>query len=475
MEFHEYANIFPMMTPEEHAGIVADMQANGFNGERWPIVTYQGKILDGRNRWRASQSAGVKPVFVEFKGDDEAALKFVKQSNERRNLKPDQRVLMGARLAEVLEKLARERQAEAGVLGALGAEHGSEGGRGNKKTPLVQDRTKGVSEKKKQDNSKRSTAQAGKVFGVGHTSMSKGKKVAKTAPDVEKAVMQDGVSFGTVEAMAKVASLPQQQRTTVIEKVKAGESPKQAIKNALSEVKKEVQESAAKADSAAPSQREIKVVSGQWWRLGKHTLYCGDTSKPDFISKSPIAALGFADPPYGAGVGTFDDSKFYWCHDWLIDKCGIVAVTPGIVSIFEFARKTNMPYLWSHSTWIKNGMTRGALGFGNWIYTAIFSRSSIHRNAQDFESITIDTGTTDETTHKGRKPSKYMGAIISLFTKEGETIIDPFLGSGQTLLVSENLNRVCFGGEIMPEHCELIIKRWESLTGKNAEVINDAV
>jgi DNA modification methylase len=116
-------------------------------------------------------------------------------------------------------------------------------------------------------------------------------------------------------------------------------------------------------------------------------------------------------------------------------------------------------------------MTRGALGFGNWIYAAIFSDSSLHRNAQDFVRVSIKANESDNTVHKGRKPSEFIAWLIGLFTKRGDSVIDPFLGSGTTLLVAETMGRICYGGEINPEFCAEIIARWETMTGLRAEVI----
>lgn len=212
-----------------------------------------------------------------------------------------------------------------------------------------------------------------------------------------------------------------------------------------------------------------EVKSGDWWILGNHLLYCGDTSSQEFISRLPDASFAFADPPYGAEVAEWDD-KFYWQHDYLIDKAPIVAVTPGIVSIFDFARLTTMPYRWSMSFWISNGMTRGALGFGNWIYSAIFSQEqSIHRNAQDFYKISITGGNED---HKGQKPVAMIVKLIELFTKKNEIVIDPFLGSGTTLIVCNQLDRVCIGGEINPDYCSQIIAKWENASGQKAIYAN---
>jgi len=209
-----------------------------------------------------------------------------------------------------------------------------------------------------------------------------------------------------------------------------------------------------------------QVQAGDWWILGKHLLYCGDTSTEDFISKLPQASMAFADPPYGADVAEWD-KEFYWKHDYLIEKAPIVLVTPGIVSIFEFAKLTKMPYRWALSFWISNGMTRGALGFGNWIFTALFStKESIHKNAQDFYKVSISGEYGD---HKGQKPIGMIVQLIELFTKKNDIVIDPFLGSGTTLITCEQLDRVCIGGEINPEYCSQIIAKWEKTTGKEAK------
>ena len=211
----------------------------------------------------------------------------------------------------------------------------------------------------------------------------------------------------------------------------------------------------------------VRVRPGEWWQLGRHHLYCGDTSAPDFSDNCPKAAFAFADPPYGAKAAEWDDA-LVWNHDWLAERSAITAVTPGIVSIFDFARLTTMPYQWSLACWIDNGMTRGALGFGNWIYLALFSGGSLHRNAQDFVRVSISGAETDTTQHKGRKPSALMTWLLQTFTKTGDVVIDPFAGSGSTLIAAETLGRTCVTGEIDPDFCTDIVLRWQAVSGAKA-------
>jgi nucleoside-diphosphate kinase len=62
-------------------------------------------------------------------------------------------------------------------------------------------------------------------------------------------------------------------------------------------------------------------------------------------------------------------------------------------------------------------MTRGAVGFGNWIYAAIFSDGSVYKNAGDHYRIDIKTSETNRTSHKGRKPAAFMVELLNTFTE----------------------------------------------------------
>ena len=89
-EWHPLSMAFRMMTAEEYAEFLSDIRANGL---RDAVVLYQGKILDGRNRYKACQEAGIVPHFIEFVGDDEAAERFVESKNaHRRHLSVEERL-----------------------------------------------------------------------------------------------------------------------------------------------------------------------------------------------------------------------------------------------------------------------------------------------------------------------------------------------------------------------------------------------
>lgn len=198
-----------------------------------------------------------------------------------------------------------------------------------------------------------------------------------------------------------------------------------------------------------------------WNQLGPHRLWFGDSTDPAFRAACS-GSFVFADPPYNAGKAGWD-TGFIWAHDYLADAAPIVAVTPGISALAEFFDLTKMPYQWSMAAEITNGMTRGALGFGNWIYVALFGSGGLYRNAKDYLRIPAHTGDDDGGAHAARKPIRLLTELLDLFTSRGDTVIDPFLGSGTTLFAADQADRKCVGAEIEPEFCAEIITRYQNL------------
>jgi chromosome segregation ATPase len=116
MKFHPYAEIFPLIEGDDFAALVADIKAHGL---REKIVTYNGKVLDGRNRFLACQKAKVDHKFKEFKGSDADALAFVMSLNDcRRHLSTSQRAMAASRHKQHLSSL----NLDSGDVTAIAAE-----------------------------------------------------------------------------------------------------------------------------------------------------------------------------------------------------------------------------------------------------------------------------------------------------------------------------------------------------------------
>jgi len=74
--------------------------------------------------------------------------------------------------------------------------------------------------------------------------------------------------------------------------------------------------------------------------------------------------------------------------------------------------------------------------------------------------------------HPTQKPVGLIGAILRDYSENGDEILDPFGGSGSTLIACEQLGRKCRMTEIDPHYCDVIIDRWETFTGKKAVLLN---
>jgi ParB-like chromosome segregation protein Spo0J len=111
MDTHEYADLFPMATDAEVQEMAADIRNRGL---LCPIITLDGKVLDGRNRLRACNIAGVTPHFQKYAGADPLA-DVVSWNLKRRHLTPSQQAGIGADVANMRQGERTDLQPSADV------------------------------------------------------------------------------------------------------------------------------------------------------------------------------------------------------------------------------------------------------------------------------------------------------------------------------------------------------------------------
>ena len=99
MEYHDYANLFPMMNTEEIKMLCQDMQEHGYDVSQ-PITLFNGLILDGRNRQKAADTVGIVPEYEEYTGNDPLAF-VISHNLHRRHLNETQRAIVANRLANM--------------------------------------------------------------------------------------------------------------------------------------------------------------------------------------------------------------------------------------------------------------------------------------------------------------------------------------------------------------------------------------
>ena len=72
--------------------------------------------------------------------------------------------------------------------------------------------------------------------------------------------------------------------------------------------------------------------------------------------------------------------------------------------------------------------------------------------------------------HPTPKPTELLAELMRYSSRPGQVVLDPFAGSGSTLLAAELTGRTCYASELEPGYCELILARWEQVTGQQAQV-----
>ena len=445
--------LLPGLSSDEYESLKADIAANGL---RDPIVLRAGtgEIVDGHHRFRICAEIGVDPdvLEIEFDSDVETQAYALRVNTNRRQMSSQQwRTVRDEQRRVYWELRAMPGWTQGLAAARVGIPEGtaawweSEARKTNAPEPSQPDIT---------------------ILG------SKDSNTSESAPDAEQTpppkpwdnrvkLSQEErdhlyllvSEFGYTQAEAAAEYKVSQPIVSKI--VRDGRK-----KEAKARKKRELEEAAARAEQEAAEATALVIEPGTWTEIGPHRLYCGDSSDPEFIEATSGAAFAFADPPYNADAATWD-TGFVWNHDYLIDVAPIVAVTPGISAIPAFMRRTDMPYVWSMAAHVSNGMTRGAVGFGNWIYVALFATGSVHRGAQDHHTVTVGTHPGAED-HKGRKPPKLLAWLIDLYTEPGDLVIDPFAGSGTTLFVAEELGRRCITAEIDPGYCADIVNSYRA-------------
>jgi DNA modification methylase len=183
------------------------------------------------------------------------------------------------------------------------------------------------------------------------------------------------------------------------------------------------------------------------------TIYHADCR--DILPQLPKVDLVLTDPPYGV-------QKAEWDHDLPIELLHMaatlattLAVMPGISNLATMPRFFGaLRYQWTMSIRISNGMTRSPIGFGNWIACLVYSSGSIFCQDQDAGEISIRG---EKVHHPSPKPIESIVWILRRLT--GGTILDPFMGSGTTLVAAKQLGRKAIGIEIEEKYCEISAKR----------------
>lgn len=270
---------------------------------------------------------------------------------------------------------------------------------------------------------------------------------------------------------------------------------------AIEEEEKEV------VEDEVPEEVETRCQLGDIWQLGEHRLMCGDSTKVDDVEKlmnGEKADMVFTDMPYGMNLDT-DYSKMNGAKKNIefkqrknvvggktYEQGKIDDFTPEMVSnLFACFDYVNEVFLWGADYFAELLPNKND---GSWIvwdkrddneqFDKMYGSSfelcwSKNKHKRDIARVRWCGvfGTEKEFDKKRHHPTQKPTALVQWFldrySKDNQSIVDLFGGSGSTLIACEQLNRKCYTMELDEHYCDVIIQRWENLTGKKAELIND--
>ena len=236
---------------------------------------------------------------------------------------------------------------------------------------------------------------------------------------------------------------------------------------------------------------------GQIWQLGKHRLMCGDSTVKEDVErlmegKKADALIG--DPPYGINLDTDWSGIRGTGKSMGVAKKIKGKSYPRITGddkpfdagfLFDFWKTPEM-FLFgadyyaesipsrvdgSWLVWDKRKPSQSE-GFGS-EFELVWSRQRHKRRILRHEwfGFLREGEHGQSRVHPAQKSLALIEDLLSQWC--GDFVIDPFVGSGTTLIACEHLNRICYGMEIEPKYCDVTIARWEDLTGKKAKLVGD--
>jgi DNA modification methylase len=261
-------------------------------------------------------------------------------------------------------------------------------------------------------------------------------------------------------------------------------------------------------DDAPESPVAPVTVLGDLWALGEHRVLCGDSTSVDAVARlcgATLAGLLVTDPPYG--VCYADKNRFlnsisrgnriqvpiegdhqkpeemaeFWVEAFttartaLRDGAAYYVTGPqgGVLLLLLLQSLAQSGFPLRHMLiWAKNNHVLGRADY-NYKHEPIiygWTDGGTHKFYGPLSETSlweIDKPLKSDL-HPTMKPVKLFERAINNSSQAGEIVLDPFLGSGTSVIACEKTNRICYGLELAPEYVDVIVRRWQDFTGKEA-------
>jgi hypothetical protein len=219
-------------------------------------------------------------------------------------------------------------------------------------------------------------------------------------------------------------------------------------------------------DRAAELAKQWGTAAGQLWLLGEHRLLCGDCRNPEDVARvmgGERADCVLTDPPYGIDAASMTmgsgqsskprEARLSTGQTWDSDR-------PDVTPLLSVAA---MVCIWGGQYFCRQLPISD-----DWL---CWNKKNPNLTFAEFELAWTNYGCRcrelehhwggEEKQHITQKPLAVIQWAMEICPGEPQTIYDPFLGSGTTLIAAQNLGRRCFGIEISPKYCAVILQRFK--------------
>ena len=213
-------------------------------------------------------------------------------------------------------------------------------------------------------------------------------------------------------------------------------------------------------DTAPEPPTEPQARRGQLWTLGDHRLICGDSSDPRDIARllgDEQPSCSIVDPPY-------ELKESVWSK-WIMDPCIVFGQAKHIRMIPDTLWRFERVIVKRHKHRSATVQVRHAHAF--------IVQAGSDKKLPDDKKATLPSVIEQETNtdHDHQKPASLIAEHLTHWTPLGNGIvIDPFAGSGSTVIACEMTGRKARCIEMEPAFCDVIVKRWEEFTGRKAQL-----
>ena len=230
---------------------------------------------------------------------------------------------------------------------------------------------------------------------------------------------------------------------------------------------------------------ETDIVLGDLFEIGEHRLLCGDSTNSDAVARlmdGEKADMVFTDPPYGISYKSNWASKERERFNEIKNDDVILDILPSIIllsknnihwyiwtshQVYSIWREKFEEYYKSTIIWSKKSGAMGDLE-GDYIVNyemALFchyGRKTLNGKRESAVwDLTRDSGIDYQ--HPTQKPISLAEKAIINSSNQNDLVADLFLGSGSTMVASHQLKRKCYGMELDPKYCQVIIDRMKKL------------